>query len=88
VQSVRDELKLRFGDGSSHEGSYTFHNFTDNKSKLNHVYMWDVATLQAVLGLPGDKEISIIEVAPSALMVVKVDSGLAVYEYKFPSQSK
>jgi hypothetical protein len=38
--------------------------------------------------LPGDKEISIIEVAPSALMIVKVDSGLAVYEYKFPSQSK
>jgi hypothetical protein len=88
VQSVRDELKFLFGDSSSHEGSYTFHKFTDNKSKLNHVYMWAVDNLQAVLGLPGDKEISIIEVAPSALMIVKVDSGLGVYEYKFPSQSK
>jgi len=88
VQSVRDELKFRFGDGSSHEGSYTFHKFTDPKAKLGHIYMWEVATLQAVLNLPGDKEISIIEVSPMALMVVKVDSGLGVYEYKFPSQSK
>jgi hypothetical protein len=88
VQSVRDELKFRFGDGSSHEGSYTFHKFTDPKAKLGHIYMWEVATLQAVLNLPGDKEISIIEVSPMALMVVKVDSGLGVYEYKFPSHSK
>jgi hypothetical protein len=88
VQSVRDELKFRFGDSSSHEGSYTFHKFTDGKSKLSHVYMWAIDSLQAVLALPGDKEISIIEVAPSALMIVKVDSGLGVYEYKFPSQSK
>lgn len=88
VQSVRDELKFRFGDISSHEGSYTFHKFTDNKSKLSHSYMWTINSLQSVLSLPGDKEISIIEVAPSALMVVKVDSGLGIYEFKFPSQSK
>jgi hypothetical protein len=88
VKTVKNELKFAFGDISSHEGSYTFHKFTDPSMKLAHNYMWTVESVQRVLNLPGDKEISIIEIAPSALMIVKVDSGLGVYEFKFPSQSK
>ena len=88
VKTVGHDLKFAFGDVSSHEGSFTFHKLTDPSMKLAHSYMWTVDCVQRVLNLPGDKEISIVEIAPSALMVVKVDSGLGVYEFKFPSQSK
>jgi hypothetical protein len=88
IQTVNDELRFNFGDISSNVGSYTAHKFTDGKSKLNHTYMWPVSYLQTALNLPGDKEISIIEIAPSALLVIKIDSGLGAYEFKFPSQGK
>ena len=76
------ELKFFFGDHSSHAGSFTFATTSGSLSKqLN----WPVAVVNSILSLPGDKE---FKISDDGVAEITVDSGLAVYHYMLPAQTK
>jgi hypothetical protein len=76
------ELKFFFGEASSHAGSFTFANTDGSLSKqLN----WPVAVVNSILSLPGDKT---FKISDDGVAEITVDSGLAVYHYMLPAQSK
>ena len=76
------ELKFFFGDQASHAGSFTFATTSGTLSKqLN----WPVGVVNSILSLPGDKE---FKISDEGVACITVDSGLAVYNYMLPAQSK
>ena len=76
------ELKFFFGEASSHAGSFTFAQTTGSLSKqLN----WPVSVVNSILSLPGDKQ---FKISDDGVAMITVDSGLAVYNYQLPAQSK
>lgn len=76
------ELKFFFGDHSSHAGSFTFATTSGSLSKqLN----WPVGVVNSILSLPGDKT---FKISDEGVACITVDSGLAVYNYMLPAQSK
>lgn len=76
------ELKFFFGDASSHAGSFTFATTSGSLSKqLN----WPVAVVNSILSLPGDKS---FKISDDGVAEITVDSGLAVYHYMLPAQTK
>jgi len=76
------ELKFYFGDAASHAGSFTFATTSGSLSKQLH---WPVATVNGILSLSGDKE---LKISDDGVMIITVDSGLAVYTYRIPAQTK
>ena len=76
------ELKFFFGDHSSHAGSFTFATTAGTLSKqLN----WPVSVVNSILSLPGDKT---FKISDDGVAEITVDSGLAVYHYMLPAQTK
>jgi hypothetical protein len=76
------ELKFFFGEASSHAGSFTFATTSGSLSKqLN----WPVAVVNSILSLPGDKT---FKISDDGVAEITVDSGLAVYHYMLPAQTK
>jgi len=76
------ELKFFFGDAASHAGSFTFATTSGSLSKqLN----WPVNVVNSILSLPGDKE---FKISDDGVAEITVDSGLAVYHYLLPAQTK
>jgi len=76
------ELKFFFGDHASHAGSFTFATTSGTLSKqLN----WPVSVVNSILSLPGDKE---FKISDDGVAEITVDSGLAVYHYMLPAQTK
>lgn len=78
----KGELKFYFGDAASHAGSFTFATTNGTLSKqLN----WPVAVVNSIFSLPGDKD---LKISDDGVMQITVDSGLVVYTYQLPAQSK
>jgi hypothetical protein len=76
------ELKFFFGDHSSHAGSFTFATTSGSLSKqLN----WPVSVVNSILSLPGDKT---FKISDEGVAEITVDSGLAIYHYMLPAQTK
>jgi hypothetical protein len=76
------ELKFYFGDAASHAGSFTFATTNGSLSKQLH---WPVSVVNSILSLPGDKD---LKISDDGVMQITVDSGLVVYTYQLPAQSK
>ena len=76
-------LKFYFGDHSTHAGNFVFQ--PDVEGKLAHGWAWPVLQLQQILKLPGDKTMMFSDQGAAQ---INVDSGIAVYEYILPAQSK
>jgi len=83
VSTDGSDLVFSFGDASTHAGSFTFH--AGVSGKLKQIWSWPVAAVQSILNLTGDKTIRIADVGA---LNITVDSGLAVYDYILPAQSK
>lgn len=83
VKTDNGNLIFSFGDASTHAGSFTFQ--TDVKGKLKNTWSWPVVQVMSILNLAGDKT---IKIADAGAMMITVDSGLAIYEYILPAQSK
>ena len=83
VKTVNNNLIFSFGDASSHEGSFVFHN--NVSGTLSHVCSWPINNVLSILNLNGDITMSISD---QGAMQISVDSGLAVYNYILPSQTK
>jgi len=77
------DLKLFFGDHSSHAGNFVFQ--ADVVGTLTKGWSWPVAAVISILSLPGDKT---FRISDEGAAQITVDSGMATYNYILPAQSK
>ena len=77
------DLKFSFGDHSTHSGNFVFH--PDVSGTLKRAWAWPIKTVISILDLTGDKT---FKISDDGAAQITVDSGLAVYNYILPAQSK
>ena len=77
------DLKLYFGDHSSHAGNFVFQSGVSGK--LSNPSYWPIAIVISILSLPGDKT---LKISDGKVAMITVDSGIAVYDYIIPTQTK
>ena len=76
-------LKFFFGDHSTHAGNFVFQH--DVGGTLKRAWSWPAQQFISIMGLTGDKQ---IQISDDGAAKITVDSGVAVYEYILPAQSK
>jgi len=76
-------LKFLFGDHSTHAGDFVFQH--DVGGKLSKPWHWPVQQFIGIMNLVGDKK---VQISDEGATKITVDSGIAVYEYILPAQSK
>ena len=77
------DLKFFFGDHSTHAGSFVFH--PDVNGVLKRTWSWPIKTVISILDLYGDK---VMNISDEGAAMITVNSGLAVYNFILPAQSK
>lgn len=77
------DLKFYFGDPSTHAGNFVFH--PGVTGKLTRSWAWPVKQFISIMDSTGDK---IVRISDDGAAKVTVNSGIAVYEYILPAQSK
>ena len=83
VKTDKGDLKIFFGDPSTHSGNFVFQSgITGNLTRAWH---WPVKVFLAIMDLPGEKT---LRISDQGAAEVTVDSGLATYRYLLPAQSK
>ena len=83
VKTDNKNLKFFFGDHSTHSGNFVFQSAVTGI--LKHSWSWPVAQVTSILGLTGDKT---MKISDDGCMQITVDSGMAVYNYILPAQTK
>lgn len=83
ARTENGHLKFYFGDHSTHAGDFVFH--PDVAGILKRTWSWPVSQVQSILALNGDK---IMRISDDGAAQITVDSGIAVYNYILPAQSK
>lgn len=83
VKVENGDLKIYFGDPSTHSGNFVFQSGVTGT--LSRAWQWPVSQVLSILGLPGDKK---FRISDQGAAEITVDSGLAVYQYLLPAQSK
>ena len=76
-------LKFLFGDHSTHAGDFVFQH--DVAGTLSRTWSWPVTQFISIMNLTGDKTVRISDLGAAK---ITVDSGIAVYNYILPAQSK
>ena len=76
-------LMFFFGDHSTHAGNFVFQ--PDVKGQLKRAWSWPIKTFISIMDLTGDK---VVKISDDGAAMITVDSGLAVYNYILPAQSK
>lgn len=77
------DLKFFFGDHSTHAGNFVFQSGV--QGTLKRSWAWPIKTVISILDLTGDKT---FKISDDGAAMITVDSGLAVYNYILPAQSK
>ena len=83
TKTENGDLKIFFGDPSTHSGNFVFHPTVTGT--LSKSWMWPVKEFLSIMDLPGDKTVRISDAGATE---ITVDSGLAVYRYLLPAQAK
>jgi hypothetical protein len=83
VRVDKGDLKFLFGDHSTHAGNFVFQ--AGVKGDLKRAWAWPVKTVISILDLVGDKT---FRISDDGCAQITVDSGLAVYNYILPAQTK
>ena len=83
VKTDGKDLKFFFGDHSTHSGNFVFQQ--DIAGALKHAWSWPVSQVMSILSLTGDKT---MQISDDGCMQITVNSGLAVYNYILPAQTK
>ena len=83
TRTENGQLKCYFGDHSTHAGNFVFQ--PDVQGTLTRSWSWPVQRFISILSLSGDKR---IRISNDAASMITVDSGLAVYNYILPAQTK
>jgi len=76
-------LKIYFGDPSTHSGNFVFH--AGVTGTMTKAWQWPVKVFLSIMDLPGDKT---VKISDQGAAEITVDSGLAVYSYILPAMSK
>jgi len=83
VKTENGNLVFSFGDASTHAGSFVFE--ANVSGKLKQTWAWPVQQVMSILNLAGNKT---MKIADAGALQITVDSGMAVYDYILPAQSK
>jgi hypothetical protein len=83
AKTENGQLKFFFGDHSTHAGNFVFQ--PDVQGQLKRAWAWPIKTVISILDLTGDKT---FKISDDGAAMITVDSGLAVYNYILPAQSK
>ncbi len=78
-----NDLKIYFGDHSTHSGNFVFH--AGVSSTMSKTWNWPVKAFLAIMDMPGTKK---VKISDQGVTEIVVDSGLAVYSYMLPAQAK
>lgn len=78
-----NNLVFYFGDHSSHAGNFVFAH--DVAGTLAKPWSWPLSAVISILSLSGDK---MIRFSDEGAAQITVDSGLAIYNYILPAQTK
>ena len=78
-----DDLKFAFGDASTHAGEFVFQ--PDVGGSVSKGWAWPVDQVSKILSLGGDLKYNISD---DGVSQISVDSGLGVYNYLLPAQTK
>ena len=83
AKTANGNLEFVFGDHSTHSGNFVFH--PGVQGTLKRAWSWPIKTVIGILDLTGDKT---FKISDDGAAQITVDSGLAVYNYIIPAQSK
>lgn len=83
ARTENGDLKFFFGDHASHAGNFVFQ--AGVNGTLTKSWSWPVAAVMAILALPGDKT---FRISDEGAAQITVDSGIAVWNYTLPAQTK
>lgn len=83
AKTENGDLKFYFGDHSTHAGNFVFQ--PDVDGTLKRAWSWPIKTVISILDLYGDK---VMKISDDGAAQITVDSGLAVYNFILPAQSK
>jgi hypothetical protein len=83
AKTENGDLKFFFGDHSTHSGNFVFHPGVGGQ--LNRAWSWPAKQFVSIMDLTGDKK---VRISDDGAAEITVDSGLAVYQYLLPAQSK
>ena len=83
AKTEKEDLMFYFGDHSTHAGNFVFHPGCGNK--LSRAWSFPVKQVISILDLVGDKK---VHIASAGAAMITVDSGIAVYKYILPAQTK
>ena len=83
AKTENGDLKFFFGDHSTHSGNFVFHPGVNGQ--LTRAWSWPAQQVMSILALTGDKT---IRISDDGAAKITVDSGIVVYNYILPAQSK
>jgi hypothetical protein len=83
AKTENGNLMFFFGDHSTHAGNFVFH--PGITGQLKRAWSWPIKTFISIMDLTGDK---VVKISDDGAAMITVDSGLAVYNYILPAQSK
>lgn len=83
ARTENNNLVFYFGDHSSHAGNFVFAH--DVAGSLSKAWSWPISAVISILSLSGNK---MIRFSDEGAAQITVDSGLAVYNYILPAQTK
>jgi hypothetical protein len=83
AKTENGDLKFFFGDHSTHSGSFVFHPGVGGQ--LKRAWSWPAKQFVSIMDLTGDKT---VRISDDGAAQITVDSGMAVYNYILPAQSK
>lgn len=83
AKTENNNLMFYFGDHSSHAGNFVFAH--DVAGSLTKAWSWPLSAVISILSLNGDK---MIRFSDEGAAQITVDSGLAIYNYILPAQTK
>jgi hypothetical protein len=83
AKTENGDLKFFFGDHSTHSGSFVFH--PGVSGQLKRAWSWPAKQFVSIMDLTGDKT---VRISDDGAAQITVDSGMAVYNYILPAQSK
>jgi hypothetical protein len=83
VKTDGTDLKFAFGDHSTHSGNFVFQ--PSVTGQLKRAWSFPVKTVISILDLTGDKT---MRFSDDGVAEITVDSGMGIYSYKIPAQSK
>ena len=77
------DVKLYFGDHSTHAGEFVFH--SGISGQLKRAWSWPKSQVISILDLTGDKT---FKISDDGAAQITVNSGIAEYNYILPAHSK